>query len=176
MCGNRPYPARVWHVDGSRMRADWHGDRETGTLKLTEGAPALGPAVVVRLQEAIRAEATRWFVELAPYWHIAPADDGSGIALHVQRGINCEGHDHVVTSHTNTIARECEAFTAAVEKHKETLGKAIDGFCAMASGVAHMTGWPTANVLAAGFMQVTADFLVREAEKIDLELGRPKAA
>jgi hypothetical protein len=164
------------HIDGSAASAKWVGGREDGHMSVSSIALSLRPSVVACLQDRIRSEASRWFVELAHGWHIAPAEDGSGLAIKAMRGIPCEGHDHAVTSHYNTIMYECEAFEAAVEKHKEELPKAIAGFCEMASFVGRTAGWSAANVLAAGFMQSVADFLVTEAQKIDLELERPKAA
>lgn len=116
-------------------------------------------------------------VDLDFNWTIVYHPFGTGIALVVSRGISCEGHYHAITSHCNTVEDLEGAVKKIVEKNKDEIKKAIDGFIAMQNSLFalnydFMRGYKES--LSAIFMQSLADWLVHEAQEMEREEFRLK--
>ena len=109
-------------------------------------------------------------IELAPDWYVVPHPNGTGIGVQVFRGINCEGHVHLITSHCNSVQDMYGCLKIIIEKHKQDIEEAISGFINMQNNMfkwnyQHMRGYKES--LSSVFMQGLADWLIYEAGEIE---------
>lgn len=139
------------------------GKPEQATLQLESGDQFTVPA-----DELAHFEGWELPISGRQYspWRIALAQQGSGIALLVDRGIACEGHVHCLTKHTQNHVSYWTA-EKAVEKVGRELGKQIDAFCEFQRSLPFNNRAAEALKDSVGvlFMQYLLEVIVGECER-----------
>lgn len=149
--------------EGEVVGFEWAGDQEDVRVEFADGTTELfedyklksyGPwEVPVGTKEYSR-------------WRVAPAVQGSGLALLVDRGIPCEGHTHVLTRHT-TNPVSWRTAKAVLKDKGEAIEKQIDAFVQFQHTLPYGDRASEALKDAAGvlFMQYLLEVVAGECER-----------
>jgi hypothetical protein len=102
------------------------------------------------------------YVCITSSWRVVGNPSGSGLALEVDRGINCEFHCQVVSAHaTNTP--EKEDVEKAVEELRPALVKAIEAFVEFMHALGD--AWAFKETIGLLFQRRLLDTVLERAEE-----------